>query len=96
MKDDVVPAYQPNSPRVLLLSASSSLNSTLRQHLYDCPDWTLSHASAPRGEVEAALVLLDVGSYDRDTNVHLLRQIGDTPVALVNAQPDQARRLVET
>ncbi|HAB84714.1 MAG TPA: DNA-binding response regulator, partial [Pseudomonas sp.] len=22
MKDDVVPAYQPNSPRVLLLSAS--------------------------------------------------------------------------
>ena len=56
MKDDVVPAYQPNSPRVLLLSASSSLNSTLRQHLYDCPDWTLSHASAPRGEVEAALV----------------------------------------
>ncbi|PKF46534.1 DNA-binding response regulator, partial [Streptococcus pneumoniae] len=27
MKDDVVPAYQPNSPRVLLLSASSSLNS---------------------------------------------------------------------
>ena len=39
-------------------------------------------------------MLLD-GSYDRDTNVHLLRQIGDTPVALVNAQPDQ-RRLVET
>ena len=78
------------TPRVLLLSASSSLNSTLRQHLYDCPDWTLSHASAPRGEVEAALVLLDVGSYDRDTNVHLLRHIGDTPVALVNAQPDRA------
>ncbi len=85
MKDDLVPGYQPNSPRVLLLSASS-LNSTLRQHLYDCPDWTLSHSSAPRGEVEAALVLLDVRSYDRDTNVHLLRQIGDTPVALVNAQ----------
>ena len=41
-------------------------------------------------------MLLDVGSYDRDTNVHLLRHIGDTPVALVNAQPDQARRLVET
>ncbi|WP_232752210.1 hypothetical protein, partial [Streptococcus pneumoniae] len=31
MKDDVVPAYQPNSPRVLLLSASSSLNSQPHQ-----------------------------------------------------------------
>ncbi|HBC00450.1 MULTISPECIES: helix-turn-helix transcriptional regulator [Stutzerimonas stutzeri subgroup] len=97
MKDDVAPAFQPAQFRITLLSASKLLDSTLRQHLYDCPSCTLVHMVTPRPEhVDSALVLLDVASYDRNDCVHLLRQFGDTPVALINAQPDQARRLVET
>ena len=96
MNDHAVSAFQPTQPRVMLLSASKLLHSTLRQHLYDGPDCTLVHIVAPRAEqADAALILLDVASFDRDECVHLLRQFGDAAVALINAQPDQARRLVE-
>ncbi|MCQ4294524.1 response regulator transcription factor [Pseudomonas stutzeri] len=97
MKDQALSAFQAAQPRVMLLSASKLLHSTLRQHLHDGPDCTLLHMLAPRPEqADAALILLDVASFDRDECVHLLRQFGDAPVALINSQPDQARRLVET
>src|SRR3546814_19835649 len=51
----------------------------------------------PRSEqIDSALVLLDVASSDRNDCVHLLRQFGDAPLALINAQPHQQRRLAQT
>ena len=95
MKDDVVPAYQPNSPCTAAfgqqLAQQHPAAASVRLPRLDAQP-RLGTARRGRGSAGAARRR----SYDRDTNVHLLRQIGDTPVALVNAQPDQARRLVET
>ena len=97
MKDDAVPAIQAARSCVLLLSTSDLLDGALRQHLQDCPGCTLRHVRAPVNDSsDISLMLLDVASYNRDECLRLLRQFGDVPVALINAQPDQAHQLIET
>ncbi|MHA6637976.1 helix-turn-helix transcriptional regulator [Stutzerimonas frequens] len=97
MKDDAVPAIQAARSCVLLLSTSDLLDGALRQHLQDCPGCTLRHVRAPVNDSsDISLMLLDVASYNRDECLRLLRQFGDVPVALINAQADQARQLIET
>lgn len=96
MKDDAVPAIQAARSCVLLLSTSDLLDGALRQHLQDCPGCTLRHVRAPVNDSsDISLMLLDVASYNRDECLRLLRQFGDVPVALINAQADQARQLIE-
>jgi len=97
MNDDAVPAIQAARSSVLLLSTSDLLDGALRQHLQDCPGCTLRHVRAPVNDSsDISLMLLDVASYNRDECLRLLRQFGDVPVALINAQADQARQLIET
>ena len=97
MKDDAVPAIQAARSCVLLLSTSDLLDGALRQHLQDCPGCTLRHIHAPVNDSpDISLMLLDVASYNRDECLRLLRQFGHVPVALINAQADQARQLIET
>ncbi|MGE4406698.1 LuxR C-terminal-related transcriptional regulator [Pseudomonas sp.] len=96
MKDDAVSAMTPTPSRLLLLSHSEFLDSALRQYLEGCPACVLHRAGTLRPEhARFALALLDLGSYSHDQCLQLLRQFGDTPVALINAQPDQARLLIE-
>ncbi len=97
MKDDAVPAFQPGHSSVLLLSTSELLDGALRLHLQDSANCILHHSRKPIGDhSDVSLMLLDVASYERDECLRLLRQFGDVPVALINAQPDQARQLIET
>jgi len=97
MKDDAAPAFQPVQSSLMLLSASELLASALRQHLNESPAYHVRHAVAlPTKLSDVSLLLLDVASYERDDCLRLLRQFGETPVALINVQSDQARQLVET
>jgi len=96
MKDDAVSAITPAPSRLLLLSHSEFLDSALHQYLEGCPACVLHRAGTLRPEhARFALALLDLGSYSHDQCLQLLRQFGDMPVALINAQPDQARLLIE-
>ncbi|WP_313026575.1 helix-turn-helix transcriptional regulator [Pseudomonas lopnurensis] len=96
MKNDAVSAIAPAPSRLLLLSHSELLDSALRQHLDDCPTCVLYRTGTLRPEhARFALALLDLGSFSHEQCLQLLRQFGETPVALVNAQPDQARLLIE-
>lgn len=96
MNDKAASARVPLSPRLLLLSHSELLDSALRQHLADQLTCQLQRAQTLRAEhAQCDLLLLDLGSFSHEDSLQLLRRIGDTPIALINAMPDQARRLVE-
>lgn len=96
MSDHAVLADPLVSSRLLLLSDNEALDSGFRQQLVDYPHCRLTRYSTLRPDCQDAdLVLLDVGSYSRDECLRQLRQLGDCAIALVNAPPEDARRLLE-
>lgn len=96
MNDKAAPAIVPLASRLVLLSNSELLDSALRQHLLDHPHCRLQRARTLRAEhANCELLLLDLGSFSHEDCLQLLRKVGDTPIALINALPDQARQLVE-
>lgn len=96
MNEQAVLAAPLVSSRLLLISESEALDSGFRQHLIDYPHCRLTRQAALRPDCqEADLVLLDIGSYSRDDCLRQLRQLGDCAIALVNAPPEEARRLLE-
>lgn len=96
MSDHAVLADPLVSSRLLLLSDNEALDSGFRQQLVDYPHCRLTRHSTLRPDCQDAdLVLLDVGSYSRDECLRQLRQLGDCAIALVNAPPEDARRLLE-
>lgn len=96
MSDHAVLADPLVSSRLLLLSDNEALDSGFRQQLVDYPHCRLTRHSTLRPDCQDAdLVLLDVGSYTRDECLRQLRQLGDCAIALVNAPPEDARRLLE-
>jgi DNA-binding NarL/FixJ family response regulator len=83
------------SSRLVLLSSSELLDGLLHQHLHGGPQLRLTRSSTFRpGVNDADLILLDVGSFTEADCLRLLRQLRDTPTALINAQADQARGLL--
>jgi len=83
------------SSRLALLSHSEELDDLLHQHLQGCPQVRLIRSNIIRpGISDADLVLLDLNSFGDDECLRLLRQLRDTPTALVNAPAEQARRLL--
>lgn len=96
MTDEANEALVASSTRLILLSNSESLDGSLHQYLQGCPQLRLTRCHTLRvGLNEADLVLLDVNSYTNADCLRLLRQLRDTPTALVNIQADQAPRLLE-
>lgn len=96
MIDEARSALVASSARLVLLSNSELLANAFHQYLHDCPQLRLSRSGTLRpGATDADLTLLDVGSFPDDDCLRLLRQLRDTPTTLVNAQPEQARRLLE-
>ncbi|MCQ4313290.1 response regulator transcription factor [Pseudomonas stutzeri] len=96
MIDEARSALVASSARLVLLSNSELLDSSLHQYLVDYPQLRLTRSNTPRfGLNDADLTLVDVGSFQDEDCLRLLRQLRDTPTALVNAQPEQARRLLE-
>ena len=96
MSEHAVLADPLISSRLLLLSDSEVLDNGFRQQLVDYPHCRLTRHSTLRPDCQDAdLVLLDVGSYTRDECLRQLRQLGDCAIALVNAPPEEARRLLE-
>jgi DNA-binding NarL/FixJ family response regulator len=90
------PAAMPACPRLLLLSGSELLESAMRQHLQGTLDHRLQRCTSPRADqLRCDLVLLDPASYTLDEAMRLLRRVEYTPLALVNAAPEQAETLVE-
>ncbi|EIK53417.1 LuxR family DNA-binding response regulator [Stutzerimonas stutzeri TS44] len=86
----------PASPRLVLLSHSELLDSALRQHLLEQPRCNLQRTATLRAEhAQCELLLIDLGSFSHEDCLQLLRKAGDTPIALINALPEQAHRLVE-
>lgn len=95
MIDEASPALVASSSRLVLLSSDESFETTLRQSL-DVGQLRLCRSPSLRaGQHDADLVLVDVGSYDHDECLRVLKQLRDTSTALVNAQSDQARRLLD-
>ena len=96
MSEHAVLADPLISSRLLLLSDSEVLDNGFRQQLVDYPHCRLTRHSTLRPDCQDAdLVLLDVGSYTREECLRQLRQLGDCAIALVNAPPEEARRLLE-
>jgi DNA-binding NarL/FixJ family response regulator len=96
MFDDACSALVAPSARLVLLSNSELLDNTLHQYVLDCPQLRLTRSNTLRpGLNDADLTLVDVGSFQEEDCLRLLRQLRDTPTALVNAQAEQARRLLE-
>lgn len=96
MTDEARSALVASSARLVLLSNSELLDNSLHQHLLDCPQLRLTRSNTLRlGLNDANLTLVDVGSFQDEDCLRMLRQLRDTPTALVNAQPEQARRLLE-
>lgn len=96
MNDEASPAPLALSSRLILLSHNETFETTLRQSLDEVSHLRLSRSVSLRtGQHDADLVLVDVGSYDHDECSRLLKQLRDSSIALVNAQSDQARRLLE-
>lgn len=96
MNDNASSAVAPLSPRLILLSHSELLDGALRQHLPEHPRCSLQRTSTLRAEhTQCELLLLDLGSFSHEDSLQLLRKAGDTPIALINALPEQAHRLVE-
>lgn len=97
MPDDARAALVASVSRVVLLSNGNTKDSSLENALLHNPQVRLSRANAIRpGLAEADLVLVDVGSFTGSECLALLRQLRDTPTALVNVQPEQARQLLES
>lgn len=97
MPDDARVALAASVLRVVLLSNDTPSNSPLETALLGHPRLRLSRANALRPCVsDADLVLVDVGSYADSECLALLRQLRDTPIALVNVQPERARQLLES
>lgn len=96
MLDAASSALVASSARLVLLSNDESFEHTLRQSLKDTCNLRLSRSASLRAsKQDADLVLVDVGSYDHDECVRVLKQLRDSSTALVNAHSDQARRLLE-
>lgn len=96
MNDEASPALLAPSSRLILLSHNDLLEATLRQSLDEVGQVRLSRSASVRvGQHDADLVLVDLGSYDHDDCSRILKQLRDNSIALVNAQADQARRLLE-
>jgi len=96
MIDEASAALVAPSARLVLLSNSELLDSSFHQHLHDSPQLRLIRSNALRpGVNDADLILIDVSSFTEEECLRLLRQLRDTVTALVNAQPEQARRLLE-
>ncbi|WP_407295968.1 helix-turn-helix transcriptional regulator [Stutzerimonas zhaodongensis] len=96
MFDEAAAVLVASSTRLALLSHSEELGALLHQHLQGCSQVRLVRSNNIRpGISDADLVLLDVSSFGVDECLRLLRQLRDTPTALVNAPAEQARRLLE-
>lgn len=96
MTDEASMALVSQSSRLVLLSSNELLESTIRQHISGLDHLRLSRSGSLRaGQSDADLTLVDIGSYADEECSQLLKQLRDTPTALTNAQPDQARRLLE-
>jgi DNA-binding NarL/FixJ family response regulator len=96
MTDEAHLALVASSARLVLLSNNELLDNSLHQHLLGCPPLRLTRSNALRaGLNDADLTLVDVGSFTDADCLRLLRQLRDTPTALVNVQAEQARRLLE-
>lgn len=96
MTDEARMALVTAPARLVLLSNSELLDSALHQHLLDSPQFRLTRSNTLRpGLNDADLTLLDVGSFADADCQRLLRQLRDTPTALINAPAEQARRLLE-
>ncbi|MFL9815210.1 response regulator transcription factor [Stutzerimonas sp. VN223-3] len=96
MIDEARSALVASSARLVLLSNSELLDNSLHQYLVDYPQLRLTRSNTLRfGLNDANLTLVDVGSFQDEDCLRILRQLRDTPTALVNAQPEQARRLLE-
>ena len=95
--NDANPTLFAPPPRLMLLSRCARLDGTLRRCLGEHPAHALQRSEAPQATAgHCALTLLDVGSYPPDRCAQLLRQLDDSPIALVNAEPEQAQWLIET
>ncbi|AHL74666.1 LuxR family transcriptional regulator [Stutzerimonas stutzeri] len=96
MIDQARLAVVASPARLVLLSNGEMSDSSLPQYLFDCPQLRLIHSTALRpGLNDADLTLIDVGSYSDADCLRLLKQLRDTPTALINAQGEQARHLLE-
>ncbi len=96
MIDEARSALVASSARLVLLSNSELLDNSLHQYLHDCPQLRLTRSNTLRpGLSDTDLTLVDVGSFTDADCLRLLRQLRDTPTALVNVQAEQARRLLE-
>lgn len=96
MPDDALAALATDPARIVLLSNGHASDSSLDNMLLADPQLRLTRSNVLRpGLTEADLVLLDVGSFTDFECLGLLRQLRDTPTALANVQPEQARRLLE-
>jgi len=82
--------------RLVLLSRNDVTDSALEQSFQDNTHLRLTRSHTLRPSMnDAELVLVDVASFADAECLQLLRQLRDTPAALVNVPVDQARRLLE-
>ncbi|MCQ4315297.1 DNA-binding response regulator [Stutzerimonas zhaodongensis] len=96
MTDEASVALVAASTRLILLSNSEPLDSSLHQFLMGLPQLRLIRSNTLRtGQNDADLALVDVGSFADAECLRLLRQLRSIPTALINVQVDQARRILE-
>ena len=96
MFEEASPALVASPSSVILLSSNELFETTLRQHLSGSGQVRMSRSGSLRaGQNDLDLVLVDLGSFTSDDCLRLLKQLRDIPTALVNAQADQARLLLE-
>lgn len=95
MNDKACSALVSTPSRVTLLSHSEVLDTALRQYLHELPHLRINRSATVRtDQADAELVLVDVASFDNAECERILRKLRDVPIALLNAQPDQARLLL--
>lgn len=96
MIDEARLALVASPARLVLLSNCEMLDNSLPQYLLDCPQLRLTRSTTLRpGLGDVDLTLVDVDSFSDADCLRLLRQLRDTPTALINTQMEQARRLLE-
>ena len=96
MNDEASVALVASSTRLVLLSNSVSLDGALQSLLTSCSPYRLTRGNTLRpGLSDADLTLVDVGSFTDAECLRLLRQLRDTPTALINVHVEQAPRLLE-
>lgn len=94
--NDVASALPFASTRLVLLSRSEILGKAVRQHLQSIPHCSVVLQGSCHAMTDAVdLVLLDAGSYALDECLGHLRSLHHQTVALINAAPERAWRLVE-